>query len=269
MLSINTNYSSLISQNFLSKNNFRLHELSGQIASGKRITSAKIDAAGLAVSMKMNANILGMGAAMRNVQDAQSYIKIAKNNTKTIGDILGRMKELATLATNGSLEDADRTLYNEEYAQLISELDDVVSKTKFNGVQMLGSDAGTRTFQVGSGASDTLNITTADLSTLNDSLVDLTTAANATTELGSIDTAINTLNSEVAKLGAYGSRLDFTYRGLETMKAAQEASFGRIVDLDMAKATAELSKLQILQQSNIAMLSMANQQPQMVLGLLR
>lgn len=210
-----------------------------------------------------------MGAAMRNVQDAQSYIEVAESGTKTIGSILGRMKELATLATNGGLTDADRTLYNEEYTQLSQELDDVVSKTQFNGVKMLSTDAGAKAFQVGASAGDTLTVTTSDLSTLNDAFGDLTTAANATTELGALDTALSTLNTEVAKFGAYGSRLQYTYEGLESMKAAQESSYGRIMDADMAKETASLARLQVLQNANIMALSMANQQPQMVLQLLR
>lgn len=268
-LTINTNLNSLLAQRHLSQNSRKINEISERLASGSRINHAKDDAAGLAMAMKMTSRINGYHAASRNASDAISYIQTAESASGSMMDSLQRMKELATLATNGTLGTSDRAKYDAEYQELSKELDSIVGRTKFNGLAIIGGDAGAVNFQVGPDSGDVMAVTTTDLATLNASAGDLTDVANANTAMGNIDTAIDSLNTEIAKYGAYHSRLETTIRNLDDMANAQEAARSRIMDADMAKEASDLTKYQILEQAGIAMLAQANMSQQLALQLLR
>lgn len=268
MLSLLTNPQSIFSQKYLRESTSQLSKIQERLSSGRRINRASDDAAGLAIATRMESRVRGINTALRNVNDSISYMQTAEGGTETMMKALQRMREIANLSVNGTLDATDRAKYDAEYQQLSQEIDETVSKTKFNGLEVIGADAGVIEFQVGADAGDTLSTTTTDLSTLNDGFGDLTSAANATTELGALDTAIDTLSTNVANIGAFSSRLEFTSSNLENMLVNQEAAKSRILDTDYAKETAERTKQNFLQQANIASLMQANMQPSLALSLL-
>jgi flagellin len=182
---------------------------------------------------------------------------------------LQRMRELAVQAANSTNTSADRASLDAEFQALKSELDSTATRTKFNGLAIIGTDAGTQTFQIGANSGGTITVTTTDAQTINDSIGDVTTSSNAVTALGTIDTALNTVNSQRATLGAAQSRIETAIRSLDATRENTAAARGRIMDADFAAETANLTRVQILQQAGVAMLAQANASPQTVLSLLQ
>ena len=189
--------------------------------------------------------------------------------------MMGRRRELSVQAANATNTSTDRDNLNAEFQALGTQIGDTLTKTKFNGVAVVGTDAGTFTFQVGAYTADTISIATTGLST-NTSITVVTTgsiagtnATNATAAMTNIDAALTTLNTERAKLGATQSRFESVIAVTEVNVENTSAARGRIVDADFASETANLSRAQILQQAGTAMVAQANQLPQSVLQLLR
>jgi flagellin len=183
------------------------------------------------------------------------------------------MRELAVQSANATNNDGDRSNLDAEFQQLGSELARVLDTTKFNNKAILGDDAGTLTFQVGAGPTDTIDVTTTNLTTNTDVTAvtggDITSAANAKTAIENIDTAIDTVSQERANYGAYQNRFESVIGNLQVAAENQSSARGRIMDADYASETANLSRAQILQQAGMAMLTQANAMPQQVLSLLR
>ena len=265
-LSINTNLLSLNAQRNLSTSQMSLATSMQRLSSGLRINSAKDDAAGLAIAARMDAQIRGINVAIRNANDGISLAQTAEGALSTVTDALQRMRELAVQAQNGSNGTSDRANLDTEYQQLSAEITRIAAQTKFNGIAIVGAGAGAQTFQVGANNGDTLTITTVAVTTVAGGV---TTAAAASTAVAAIDTALDTITSNRATYGAAMSRFSMAISNLSISGENQTAAKGRIMDADFAQETANLSRSQILQQAGTAMVAQANQQPNLVMNLLR
>lgn len=272
-LSVNTNLFSLNAQRNVASTQATLGNAMQRLSSGMRVNSAKDDAAGLAIAERMNSQIKGMNVAIRNANDAISLAATAEGALSKVTESLQRMRELAVQSANATNNDGDRANLDAEFQQLGSELARVLDTTKFNNKAILGADAGTLTFQVGAGPTDTIDVSTTNLTTNTDVTAvtggDITSAANATTAIEDIDTAIDTVSQERANYGAYQNRFESVIGNLQVAAENQASARGRILDADFAAETANLSRGQILQQAGMAMLTQANAMPQQVLALLR
>ncbi len=283
---INTNIASLNAQRSLGMSQSSLSTSMQRLSSGLRVNSAKDDAAGLAIAERMNAQVRGMNVAVRNANDGISLAQTAEGSLGKVADALQRMRELAVQSANDTNSGSDKDSLDKEFGELAKEIQRVLGATSFNGKHVLGSEAGTLQFQVGANTTgnDTIEIVTPDLTT------DITITAIAGTDntgqsratidsaattsaihgvIDSIDTALNTVNSQRAVLGASQSRFDSVISILQVSVENQTAARSRIMDADFALETANLSRAQILQQAGNAMVAQANQLPQQVLKLLQ
>ena len=285
-LTINTNIIALNAQRNLSSSQSALSSSMQRLSSGLRVNTAKDDAAGLAIAERMNAQVRGMNVAARNANDGISLAQTAEGALGKVSESLQRMRELAVQAANATNSDSDKDSLDKEFGELAKEIQRVLGGTTFNGLSVLGSDAGAQLFQVGANTSsnDTISITTTDMtvdSTITTvagtdntgsgrALIDNSASASSIQGIiGNIDDAIDTVNTERATLGASQSRFDAVISNLQISIENQSAARSRIIDTDFAAETANLSRAQILQQAGNAMVAQANQLPQQVLDLLR
>jgi flagellin len=264
---INTNVNSLNAQRNLSTSQGSLATSMQRLSSGLRINSSKDDAAGLAISDRMNAQIKGMSVSIRNANDAVSLAQTAEGALATTTDVLQRMRELAVQAQNGSMTASDRANLDTEYAALNSEISRISSQTKFNGTAIINT-AQTFTFQIGANGGDQLNVATVAMSGVAVG-GGVSTAAAASTAMGAIDSALDTVTTQRATYGATINRFQYAIQNLSVASENQTAARGRILDADFASETANLARSQILQQAGTAMVAQANALPQQVLSLLR
>jgi flagellin len=284
--SINTNLISLNAQRNQGASQASLATSMQRLSSGLRVNSAKDDAAGLAISERMNAQVKGMNVAVRNANDGISMAQTAEGSLSKVGDMLQRMRELAVQARNSTNNDSDKDSLDKEFGELAKEVQRTIGGTTFNGKNVIGSDAGTLTFQIGAGTTnfDSIDVTTTDLTSATEitdvagtdvtgasrSVIDSTSdSSTLATVIDNIDTAIDKVNSERATLGATQSRFDAVISNLQVSSENQSAARSRIMDADFASETANLSRSQVLQQAGNAMIAQANQLPQQVLSLLR
>jgi flagellin len=265
-MTINTNIVSLNSQRALNASQSSLATSMARLSSGLRVNSARDDAAGLAIADRMNAQIRGINVAIRNANDGISLAQTAEGALSTVTDALQRMRELAVQAQNGSNGTSDRANLDTEYQQLSQEITRIAAQTKFNGIAIIGGGAGAQVFQVGANNGDTLTVTTTAVTTVAG---DLTSAANASTAVAALDAKLDVITSNRATYGAAMSRFGMAISNLGIAGENQSAARSRIMDADFAAETANLSRAQILQQAGTAMVAQANQQPQLVLNLLR
>ncbi len=252
-----------------------------KLSSGLRINRAGDDAAGLAISEKMRAQVRGLDQASRNAQDGISLIQTAEGGLNETHAILQRMRELAVQSANDTNDGTtDRDALQKEVSQLIVEIDRIAGNTKFNGKDLLNGATAVATtgykFHIGADKGQSITLTIANMKAtgtklgLNGLSVNaITTQAGADGAIATINTAINTVSTERAKLGAYQNRLEHTIKNLDNSSENLQAAESRIRDVDMAKEMMNFSKNNILQQASQAMLAQANQQPQGVLQLLR
>ena len=270
---VNTNIASLTAQRALARTSGEMSTALQRLSSGLRLNSAKDDAAGLAISERLTAQVRGYNQAIRNAGDGISLAQTAEGGIEAITNSLQRMRELAVQAANYSNTTADRTAIQAEVAQLISEVDRVATQTKFNGQALLnGSFSAGGNFQVGANSGEVIavgGIPALGATALGIAAATVATQGDATTALGLFDSALTTVTAERAKLGASINRFEQTINNLRVTVENLTASRSRIQDADFASETASLTRLQILQQSGTAVLSQANAIPQGVLGLLR
>jgi flagellin len=231
-----------------------------KLASGYRINRASDDAAGLAISEKMRAQVTGLQQAQRNAQDGISLVQTAEGALTEVHSMLNRVRELKIQHDNATLNTEDKTAISKEMTALVSEVSDIASQTKFNGNVLLD---GTATFGFVVGADGTEKITTEAVS------LSTSTALNSSSSIATIDAAIKSVSESRAGLGAVQNRLEHRLNNLATYQENLVAAESRIRDVDMAQEMVNFSKLQILQQAGTAMLAQANQSSQGVLSLLR
>ncbi len=265
-MTINTNVVSLNAQRNLSNSKVSLATSMERLSSGLRVNSARDDAAGMAIADRMNAQIRGIGVAIRNANDGISLAQTAEGALATMTDALQRMRELAIQSQNGTNSASDRANLDAEYQQLSQEITRIADQTKFNGVAIVGAGAGANVFQVGPNNGDTLTITTSAVTTVAG---DVLTTGAANTAVTALDTALDLINTQRATYGAAMSRFSLAITNLQITGENQAAARGRIVDADFASETANLSRAQIMQQAGAAMVAQANQLPNQVLALLR
>lgn len=269
---INTNLNAMIATNQMSKNTALAGSSMEKLSTGLRITKAGDDAAGLAVSEKMRAQIRGMEQAERNVQDGISMVQTAEGALEEAGNIAQRMRELGVQAGNDTLSDEDRTKVKEELKQLQDEMSKIATETKFNGKELLNKAGASFTIQAGAN-SETRTVETADLSSIAKSLsltsANISSSTDAQSFVKKVDTALSSINDARSALGAMQNRLEYTANNLTTSTENLTAAESRIRDVDVAKEMVTLSKLNILNQASQAMVSQAKQQPESVSQLLR
>jgi flagellin len=247
-----------------------------KLSSGYRINRAADDAAGLAISEKMRAQIGGLDQAQRNAQDGVSLVQTAEGALNEVHSMLQRMRDLKVQYDNGTLSADDKTAIGSEVTQLSKEINDIAGGTKFNGISLLNSSTSI-SFQVGAGSADTISL---DASSFNLTATGSGTTAisgfatdatgfSGTSVLGDIDNAITNVSKARSNLGAVQNRLEHRLNNLATYQENLVSSESRIRDVDMASEMTKFTKLQILQQAGTSMLAQANQAPQNVLSLLR
>jgi len=274
-MSINTNVLSLTAQRNASASQGLLQTAIERLSSGLRINSAKDDAAGLGISVRMDSQSRGMEVAARNAADGISLAQTAEGGLGKVSDMLQRMRELAVQSANATNTTADRTSLNNEFTQMTAEISRTLSATKFNGLAIIGADAATQTFQVGANTGDVIAVTTnnmvtnSSVSTAIASTSAITTAAAATTAITNIDAALTAINTERSTYGAMQNRFDTVIGVLQVSVENQRAAQSRIMDTDFAVETARMTRAQIMQQAGTAMIAQANATPQSVLALLR
>jgi flagellin len=277
-MTINTNVPSLNAQRNLSGTQTSLATSLQRLSSGLRINSAKDDAAGLAISERINSQVRGYNVAIRNANDAISLMQVADGGAEQITNNLQRMRELAVQAANGTLNSGDRGNLQVEFLALGREISRLSQATRFNNVALLNSQASTFTFQVGAGttANDQISVKTLDIRAssagilVNSASINISgsTGTNALRAITNLDSALNKITTARADFGAAMNRTQAVISSLQIAVENQSAARGRIVDADFASETANLSRSQILQQAGTAMLAQANAIPQQVLKLL-
>lgn len=275
---VNTNVPSLFTQRTMNSSAAALDVSLQRLSSGLRINSAKDDAAGLAVATNFTTQIRGNNVAARNSADGISLGQTAEGALGQISNNLQRIREIAVQAANGSLTDQNRSQLQREVDQLTQENSRIIVTTTFNGVQLLNSGT-SLTFQVGSSGSANnqiavsgINIT--GLNTFSAVLsatgtINITTTANASAALSALDSDLTTVTDNRATFGAIQNRFEAVIANLQNYVENLSASRSRIQDTDFALETSNMTRNQILQQAGAAMLTQANQRPQIALTLLR
>jgi flagellin len=267
---VRTNVMGINANRQLNMNNSAVSKSLEKLSSGFKINRAADDASGLAISEKMKAQIKGLEQASANCQDAISLVQTAEGATTEIHNMLNRMVELTTKAANGIYDTIDTGAISKELEALGKEIDRITTSTKFNNTTLLDGTLSTQ-LQIGSEASDTIAVSCATLSAtaLSVATLTVTTATEANASLALVKTAINTVSTARAGLGAVQNRLEYTINNLDTTAENMTAANSRIRDTDMAKEMVEFTKNQVLTQAGTAMLAQANQSTQNVLSLLR
>lgn len=280
-LTVNTNIASLNAQRNLSSSAASMQESIQRLSSGKRINSAKDDAAGLAIVEGMNSQIRGNTQAARNATDGISLAQTAEGTISQMTSNVQRIREIATQASNASISDNNRLQLQKEVDQLTSENKRLVDTTEFNGIKLFSgpATAGTGlTFQVGAGstaANDQISFVMPDLTAgFNASgaatkTVDVTSSASSFAALTNLDADLKTLTDNRATLGAVQNRFSAVVDNLNNYIENMSASKSRIEDTDFASETAKMTRNSIIQQAGTAVLAQANQLPQGALSLLR
>jgi flagellin len=264
-LTVNTNMASTNAVNKLSHNTMRLEKVFERVSSGLRINNAGDDAAGLGMAENLDAAYRGLRQAMRNANDGMSVIEVAEGASNEVANIVKRMRELAVQGASETLGTTERAYLADEFNELSAEVDRIASVTEFNGV-ILGNGSLTQ-LDVQVGINNTLNdriqINLGDLRAttlgIDTGAVSFATATAAQTALANFDIALDTVNSYRSVLGAGQNRLESSIRNLSVTTENIKGAESRIRDADFAYETAEMSKLQILNQAGVAVLGQANQ----------
>jgi flagellin len=235
-----------------------------KLSSGYRVNRAADDAAGLAISEKMRAQIGGLAQAQRNAQDGVSLVQTAEGNLDEVHSMLQRVRELAVQYKNGTLSTSDQAAIQTEVNQLASEIERIGASAKFNGITLLAT-SGSVTFQVGVNDGDSITVSTISLG----STLGTFTSLSNSTAISAIDAAISSVSAARATFGAVQNRLEHSMASTQVYQENLTAAESRVRDVDMAAEMVELTKNQILLQAGTSMLAQANQAPQSILSLIR
>jgi flagellin len=269
-LRINTNVEAFDAHRQLNVTSTALSKSMEKLSSGLRINRAADDAAGLAISEKMRAQVRGLAQASRNAQDGISMIQSAEGALNEVHAIVQRVRELAVQYNNGTLSTADRAAITMEVSQLSVEIGRIIAGTQFNSINLLSLSASSAiTLQVGANGGETIGVTGAGLSgTFFDAMFVAAWSAGGA-DIDAVNDAVSAVADVRAKLGAYQNRLEHTLANIGVYQENLSASESRIRDTDMALEMTNYTKLQILQQSGTSMLAQANQAGQSVLSLIK
>jgi len=283
MLSLHTNAAALSAQNALSRTQNNLSTSMTRLSTGYRINSSMDDAAGLQIATRLKAQTSGQQVAMTNTQNSKSLLQTADGAFDEVTNMLVRMKDLATQAADASSNTDDKTAMQSEFDALGQELGNIMKNTTFGGSTLLvgGTLASAMTFQIGASSSEkmTVNLSTS-LATLVSSVTtatsnyttaatgtELTSAAN--TAIANLTTAINNVGTVRSSIGAAANRLDHINTNLGNISSNTKAATGRIMDVDFATESANMTSSQMLLQAGTAMLKQSNSMSSMVMSLLQ
>lgn len=273
MLVLNSNLMAQAARQALLATDRQMSQANARLSTGARINSAADDAAGLAISNKLQAHLRGYAQAQRNANDGVSMLQVADSAGRGIQDALQRMRELAVQAMNDTYSTDDRNALDEEFQELQAEIGRTLQSTQWGGFNLFDGSAGSSgslSFHVGPAADDYFTVDLGDLTagelTAPRAIADPADAADAIT---SIDTAMNELNQARTGWGASMNRLTHAADAGAAVSIQLAASRSRIADADYAQNTAELARAMIMRSAGTAMLTQANSQPRMVLALLR
>jgi flagellin len=274
-LRINTNVASLNAQRNLLSTKWGLDKSLEKLSSGYRINRAGDDAAGLAISENLRAQIRGLKQASRNASDGVSLVQVAEGGLNEISTILIRLRELAVQAASDTIGPVERQFLNVEYDQLVSEVDRIADGTEFNGTQLLGGTGSILDFQVGTKNDPNIDRLSFDASkadansaALGINLTSVADKASAQNSLAAIDSAIVSVSAMRADFGAIQNRLQSTIGNIAVSVENLSAANSRIRDVDIAEETAEMTKNNILLQAGTSVLAQANQSSNSALSLL-
>jgi flagellin len=290
MLSLHTNAAALSTKAALGATQNGLTKSLTRLGTGLRVNTAMDDAAGMQIATRLNAQSRGMAVAQRNAQNGISQLQVAEGALGEVSNLLLRMKDLATDSANGSVSDDDRTAMQKEYDALGDELNNIVTNTSFGGEALLTSStgkfaaAGGVDYQIGAASAETMTVDVAtDMGTMATDLTavtvnfatagtggaEISTQADANTIIDEIQTAIDSVGAVRSGIGAAANRLDHVYNNLGTMIQGTDAAKGRIVDVDYAAESANMTSKQILMQAGSAMLKQASSMNQMIASLVQ
>jgi len=265
MSTIGTNVGALNASFYLTVNNESLTRSIRKLSAGSRLADPTDDAAGVAVSGRMDANVKRLMAAVEGSQNMVSFAQTTDGFLSTIQQQLTRMSELAQRATNGAFGSADRANYNVEFQTLKSQIDSIASNASFNGTSLFA--AGSVTVAINAdGATDTFQTKAITLSLTN---ISIDTTSNATSAITALSSAIGLVTTRRAEVNTDISKFNFHITNIRTERINVEAANSRIKDLDIAAESSNLAKNNILLQASTAMLAQANASQQAVLALLR
>lgn len=273
-LFVNTNISSLSARRYLNDSSNSLSTAFERLSSGFRINSAKDDAAGLQISDRMTSQIMGLDQAVRNANDGISLAQTVEGALQETTNALQRIRVLAIQSQNGINSAADRNALQKEVSALKAEMTRVAETTQFAGVDVLSGGYSAK-FLVGANSGQTISINVSRVSGFGtsglfpNSALSVSTPSAASAALLAIDNAIESVDDKRADLGAIQNRFQSTIRNLTNISENVSAARSRIRDTDFAAETANLTRLQIIQQASTTILSQANQRPQSALSLLQ
>jgi flagellin len=274
-LRINTNVASLNAQRNLLGTKWGLDKSLERLSSGYRINRAGDDAAGLAISENLRAQVRGLKQASRNAQDGVSLVQVAEGGLNEVSSILIRLRELAVQAASDTIGPVERQFLNVEYDQLVSEIDRIADATEFNGTQLLSGTGSVLDFQVGTRNDPNIDRLSFDASkadsnsaALGVNLTSVADKASAQNSLAAIDSAIVSVSAMRADFGAIQNRLQSTIGNIAVSVENLSAANSRIRDVDVAEETAEMTRNNILLQAGTSVLAQANQTSNTALSLL-
>ena len=271
---ISTNMAANTAVRYLNENAASQSASLAKIASGSRINKASDDAAGLAISAKISSDIASLQQASTNSTQAVAVLQTADGGAANISDILTRMKSLASQSSSGTVTDTERTYLNDEFEQLLEEVDGIASGTRYNGTSLLDGNSDFTTgvnVLVGTDSADSIQIKIDDLSSASLSIgaLDITTQSGADSALTDLDSAISAVSSARASIGAQESRFEFRANALASTEENLTSAKSTITDVDVAAEQAKLSSAEVKTQAAVAAAAQANQMPQYLLSLLK
>jgi flagellin len=272
-LRINTNVASLIAQRNLAKSTDALQGNFARLSTGRRIARASDDAAGLAISTRLQAQIRSLNQASRNAADGIGLIQTAEGGLDELTQILTRARELAIESGNGTLQPIDKDALQNEFGNILLQVDQIAQATAFNGLPLLSAGT-TISLQIGTGTVtgvDTLDISFVSVlaSNLGINTLNIGSTGNVNAAITALDGALNVISAQRARIGAAQNTLNSAISSISNRAENLSAANSRILDVDLASETAELTKNNIIQQAGVAVLAQANQQPATALTLLR
>ena len=272
-LVVNSNIASLNSQRALNNSTNALTTNFERLSSGKRINSAKDDAAGLQISARLTSQINGLNQATRNANDGISLAQTAEGALDEYTNALQRMRTLSIQSANGSNSDSDRTALDAEFQELSGELTRISDQASFGGENLLNGTYTGKDFQIGADGGQVIRLSIPTdfnaTSMLSAATTTISSIVRATSAVGLIDGALAKVNSSRADLGAKQNRFSSVIRSNDNTAQNLSASRSRVMDTDYAAESAALAKSSVLQQASSSMLAQANQQPQIALSLLQ
>jgi flagellin len=272
---ISTNVAAINAHRNLSNSQMKIADSFAQLSSGSRINKSADDAAGLAISENMNAQIRSMRQANRNASDGQSLIQVAEGGLNEISNLVIRLRELGMQAATDTVGDKERGFINKEVGQLKSEIQRIASSTRWADTKLLDGTTPNFDFQIGTFNNefdDRITFKASENAATLDSLglsgVDYSTKEGAQTALSQLDKAIYRVNDTRSNLGALQNRLTSTVSNLGIAEENYSAAKSRIRDTDVAQATAELTRNNVLLQAGVSVMAQANQVPALAMKLL-